>query len=149
MIRLASLNCYSFEALEGDSFDTRASLLQRKIGLSDGCTFRLIAKNVTGLLPASKKKLKSDTTLRLEDLIRSYQLLDDRLSGAWRGDPTAMETVREALQATQAQTSSFETIIERCLDLPPSNIAPSAISSLSIERLRRLWSRESSGASVS
>ena len=58
------------QVLDGDSIDTRASILQRKIGISDGCTFRLIAKNVTGLLPPSKKKLRSDTTLRLEDLIR-------------------------------------------------------------------------------
>ena len=68
---------------------------------------------------------------------RSYELLDSTLLAAWHGDPHAVEQVPQTLQFTIAHTNSFETVIERCLDLPPSNVAPSAISALSVERLRR------------
>ena len=76
-------------------------------------------------------------------VLRSYELLDDRLSSAWHGDTSAVEGVPAALQVTQAHTASFETMIERCLDLPPSNVAPPAMSQLTVERLRRLWARAS------
>jgi hypothetical protein len=54
---------------------------------------------------------------------RSYHLLDDNLDRARMGDPHAAENVPAALQYTLATTHSFGTAIERCLGLPPSNIA--------------------------
>jgi hypothetical protein len=50
-VRASSLNCYIFEALEGDTIETKASLLSQEYRLSDPCTFRLIVKNVTALSP--------------------------------------------------------------------------------------------------
>ena len=46
------------------------SLLQRQMKLGDACTFRLIAKNVVSLLPASEVELKELTMTELENLIR-------------------------------------------------------------------------------
>lgn len=46
------------------------SLLQRQMKLGDACTFRLIAKNVVSLLPASEAELKELTMTELENLIR-------------------------------------------------------------------------------
>ena len=55
-----------------DSFESRASLFQQNAPLSDPCTFRLIAKNVTNLLrdtgaEASQKAAALDS---LEALLR-------------------------------------------------------------------------------
>lgn len=58
------------QSLKGDSIETRASQLQRRLGIADACTFRLIAKNVTAVLPASKTKLKKETQTQLQDLIK-------------------------------------------------------------------------------
>lgn len=139
MIRTASLNCYGFEALPGDSIETRASQLQRKLGIADACTFRIVAKAVTTVMGNSKKKnkLKDDTMSQLDELVKSYELLDNTLLAAWNGDANAVEQVPQKLQFTIAHTNSFETMLERCLDLPPSNVAPSPISSLSLARLRQ------------
>lgn len=38
-------------------------------------------------------------------------------------DPMAIERVPDALQFTVANVSAFESVIERCLDLPVSNLA--------------------------
>ena len=46
------------------------SLLQRQMKIGDACTFRLIAKNVVSLLPASQEDLKEQTMTELENLIR-------------------------------------------------------------------------------
>lgn len=43
-VRASSLNCYLFEALEGDSTETRASLITQQLALADPCTFRLVVK---------------------------------------------------------------------------------------------------------
>ena len=46
------------------------SLLQRQLGIGEACTFRLIEKNVTSLLPKSKEQLKEDAKTSLSDLLR-------------------------------------------------------------------------------
>ena len=53
----------------------------------------------------------------------SYHLLDDMLDRAIDQDPMAVERVPDALQFTTANVSGFESLIERCLDLPISNLA--------------------------
>ena len=69
VVRGASLNCYSFDIMEGDSVETVASVVQRNLRIGDACTFRLIAKNVTSLLPASKRELSEETNAQLNALI--------------------------------------------------------------------------------
>jgi len=58
------------QALPDADIETRMSLLQRQMKLGDACTFRLIAKNVVSLLPASEAELKELTMTELENLIR-------------------------------------------------------------------------------
>ena len=69
IVRGASLNCYNFDLTDGDSVETAASIVQRNLRIGDACTFRLISKNVTSLLPLSKKALSKETNSQLEDLI--------------------------------------------------------------------------------
>ncbi|KAK9820402.1 hypothetical protein WJX72_009982 [[Myrmecia] bisecta] len=126
-IRSASLNCYTFEALDNDSIETRASILQRQLKIGDACTFRLIHKNVTNLLTASQDALKQETTTELDNVIRSFQLLDDVVDRARGGDSEAAERIPDVMQFAIAHTSSFEGCIERCLGLPPSNVAARAV----------------------
>ena len=56
----------------------------------------------------------------------SYQLLDDMIDRCMDGDPNAVERVGDVLQFTIAHVNTFETLIERCLGLPVSNVAPRA-----------------------
>lgn len=69
VVRGASLNCYNFDLMEGDSVETVASVVQRNLRIGDACTFRLIAKNVTSLLPPSKRQLSDETNSQLDALI--------------------------------------------------------------------------------
>ena len=48
------------------------SLLQRQLGIGNACTFQLIEKNVTSLLPKSKEQLKDDAKTSLNDLLRYH-----------------------------------------------------------------------------
>lgn len=55
-----------------DSIETRATIFtQGYVKIADPCTFRLIAKNVTALLPKDQQELKKKTYKQLEELIRS------------------------------------------------------------------------------
>lgn len=73
LVRAASCNCYIFDALEvcgvsswhhshilrqGDSIETRASLLQQNLNFGDPCTYSIITRNVTNYLPKSQAPLK-------------------------------------------------------------------------------------------
>lgn len=51
---------------------------------------------------------------------RSYEDLDDVLTRAHSGDTFAAEKAFDAMQYTISSAASFQTIIERCLDLPPA-----------------------------
>ncbi|CAL8460512.1 g41 [Coccomyxa elongata] len=117
LVRSASLNCYIFPASEGDTIETKMSLLQGQLGIGDACTFRLIEKNVVSLLPLQKEELRKDAANALTDLIRSYRRLDDILNRAYGGDVFAAEEAVNSLQYTMASTASFQNIIERCLDM--------------------------------
>ncbi|EIE25291.1 hypothetical protein COCSUDRAFT_32604 [Coccomyxa subellipsoidea C-169] len=117
MVRSASLNCYIFPASEGDTLETKMSLLQGQLGIGDACTYRLIEKNVVSLLPPTKDELRKDAANALTDLIRSYRHLDDVLDRAYGGDVFAAEDALTSLQYTMASTASFQKVIERCLEL--------------------------------
>ncbi|CAL5222512.1 g4886 [Coccomyxa viridis] len=120
MIRSASLNCYIFDAEKNDTIETRMSLLQRQLGIGNACTFQLIEKNVTSLLPKSKEQLKEDAKTSLNDLLRSYRHLDDVLYRAYGGDIFAAEEAVNSLQYTISSTASFQSIIEACLQVEPT-----------------------------
>ena len=62
---------WDLQAEKGDTIETRMSLLQRQLGIGEACTFRLIEKNVTSLLPKSKEQLREDAKTSLSDLLRS------------------------------------------------------------------------------
>ena len=73
------------------------SLLQRQMKIGDACTFRLIAKNVVSLLPASQGDLKEQTLTELENLIRcaSYHYIT---SGCHVGYPVGSQVSLVVLQ---------------------------------------------------
>ncbi|KAK9908627.1 hypothetical protein WJX75_000627 [Coccomyxa subellipsoidea] len=93
------------------------SLLQGQLGIGDACTYRLIEKNVVSLLPPAKDELRQEAADALTDLIRSYKRLDDILDKAYGGDVFAAEDALNSLQYTMASTASFQSVIERCLNL--------------------------------
>ena len=66
---------WGMQAEKGDTIETRMSLLQRQLGIGEACTFRLIEKNVTSLLPKSKEQLREDAKTSLSDLLRSHPFL--------------------------------------------------------------------------
>lgn len=119
-VRRASLDCYIREAAEGDTLETKATQITQKwIKIADPCTFRLIAKNVTSLLPREQRDLKVKTYKQLEELIQSFQLLDDIVDMAQEGDGTARERVPGCLQFTLAHITSFESCILTSLGFEP------------------------------
>lgn len=79
MVRASSLNCYVFEALPGDSLETRASLFTQTSNLNDPCTFRIIVKNVVDFASDEDKARGGQL---LNDIILSYQRLDGQLEAA-------------------------------------------------------------------
>ena len=84
---------------QGDSVETVASVVQRNLRIGDACTFRLIAKNVTSLLPPSKRELSKETNAQLEELIRSALAAARACVCPWQaGADTAclMQLVRHA-----------------------------------------------------
>lgn len=59
------------QAADNDTIETRATQATQKwIRIADPCTFRLIAKNVTGLLPKEQNDLKIKTYKQLNELIQ-------------------------------------------------------------------------------
>ncbi len=61
----------ALQAAENGSVETRATQLTQKwIKIADPCTFRLIAKNVTSLLPKDQHDLKVKTYKQLDELIQ-------------------------------------------------------------------------------
>lgn len=59
------------QAADTDTLETRATQATQKwIRIADPCTFRLIAKNVTSLLPREQNDLKVKTYKQLNELIQ-------------------------------------------------------------------------------
>lgn len=70
-IRRASLDCYVRQIASNDTIESRATIMtQNYVKIADPCTFRLIAKNVTNLLPKDQQHLKTKTYKQLDELIR-------------------------------------------------------------------------------
>ncbi len=124
--------------VQGDTLETRASLLQMNLNFGDPCTFSIISRNVTNLLPKSQGALKvrvysvfcvvfernidpslsqERTEAELDALISSFQLLDlhvDKLRLSPEND--AMRTqAQRTLAATIDRTVAFERAIQDCL----------------------------------
>ena len=59
------------QAAENDTIENKATQVTQKwIKIADPCTFRLIAKNVTSLLPKDQRELKVKTYKQLDELIQ-------------------------------------------------------------------------------
>lgn len=59
------------QAADSDTLETKATQATQKwIKIADPCTFRLIAKNVTSLLPRDQNDLKVKTYKQLNELIQ-------------------------------------------------------------------------------
>ena len=59
------------QAADNDSLEIKATQATQKwIKIADPCTFRLIAKNVTSLLPRDQQDLKVKTYKQLNELIQ-------------------------------------------------------------------------------
>lgn len=111
-VRASSLNCYLFEPLPGDSFETKASLFTIRQNLSDPCTFRIIVKNAVDFGPA-------DQAVRgfalLDDLVLSYQKLDSYLDSAREGSVEAMPKARAQLAGTLKLAYDMEAFVKQAL----------------------------------
>eukprot|EP01023_Acetabularia_acetabulum_P027480 TRINITY_DN26013_c1_g1_i2.p2 TRINITY_DN26013_c1_g1~~TRINITY_DN26013_c1_g1_i2.p2 ORF type:complete len:219 (-),score=13.76 TRINITY_DN26013_c1_g1_i2:211-867(-) len=78
LLRQASLNCYTFEALQEDSFETKASLFTQNFKIADPCTLRIILKNVSSQLPSNSaigQQMEED----LEGIIVGFENIDSLL----------------------------------------------------------------------
>ena len=117
---LTVVTALALQAEKNDTIETKMSLLQRQLGIGNACTFQLVEKNVTSLLPKSKQQLKEDAKTSLSDLLRSYRHLDDVLYRAAGGDVFAAEEAMSSLQYTISSTASFQNIIEACLEVEPT-----------------------------
>lgn len=114
------MTALALQAEKNDTVETKMSLLQRQLGIGNACTFQLVEKNITSLLPKSKQQLKEDAKTSLSDLLRSYRHLDDVLYRAAGGDVFAAEEAMSSLQYTISSTASFQNIIEACLEVEPT-----------------------------
>ncbi|KAG2498514.1 hypothetical protein HYH03_003765 [Edaphochlamys debaryana] len=98
LVRSSSLNCYVYEALPGDSFETRTSLFTQSNNFgSDPCTFRIIIKNAVAFAPPADKDRGADL---LNSLILSYQKLDSELEAAADGGAEARDRAQQQLAST-------------------------------------------------
>ena len=65
------------QAAENDTIESRATQVTQKwIKIADPCTFRLIAKNVTSLLPKDQRELKVKTYKQLDEMIQYAHTFD-------------------------------------------------------------------------
>lgn len=131
----------ALEQQQGDSIETRASLLQQNLNFGDPCTFSIVSRNVTNLLPKSQSALKvratqcvsihgingytgnpddnqqERTEAELDALIASFRVLDlhvDKLRLAPE-DGTLRAQARQSLASTIEQTVAFEGALVECL----------------------------------
>lgn len=116
LIRTSSFNCYVYEEGLLDSLESKASLIQQGFpAIVDPCTYRLIAKNVTKLVPSKDTELVQETNASLEQLLRSYHLLDEALERSEDGDAAMRTKVFERMTTLQTNLGRFEASIRACL----------------------------------
>eukprot|EP00892_Ulva_mutabilis_P009327 jgi/Ulvmu1/6767/UM030_0105.1 len=114
LVRAASCNCYSFEAFNNDTLDTKVSLVTQNLNLADPCTFRIIVKNTTLLLD-NDSPLRKETMDALGMVIRSYQQLDDVLLSAGDVDSETESKVAPTLARTIALQTDLRDKIAQCI----------------------------------
>lgn len=116
IIRSSSFNCYVYEEAFFDSLESKASLIQQGFpAIVDPCTYRLIAKNVTKLVPSRDQRLVQETNDSLEQLLRSYHLLDEALERSEDEDESMRTKVLERMGTLQKGLLRFENSIRACL----------------------------------
>ncbi|KAJ9533724.1 hypothetical protein QJQ45_026820 [Haematococcus lacustris] len=112
-VRASSMNCYLYEALPDDSFETRASLVTQQLQFSDPCTYRLIVKNVTGLSNEAEASKGSEL---VATLLRHYQKLDGELESVLQGSgAVGQQRVREQLGITLEVVGQLEQYVRGVL----------------------------------
>jgi hypothetical protein len=95
----------------------QASLFTANFKLADPCTFRILVKNTTVLLPAGDP-LRARTFDTLDQLVLTYQRLDDALLQAGEWDSETRAQVAPLLSSTiELQTRLRDALIE-CIALP-------------------------------
>lgn len=119
-LRSASMNCYDFDVFAAGSFEATSSLLQQKlrfadVRIADPCTYRLIYKNATTLTQSAE--LVGAAGAQLDEVIRSFQLLDSYLDTAQQGDAEAQRAVPGLLQRCIDANTRFEGLVQRCIGL--------------------------------
>ncbi|KAF5842303.1 hypothetical protein DUNSADRAFT_7956 [Dunaliella salina] len=114
IVRGSSLNCYLFDPTTDDSIETRASLAtqQYKFGNADTCTFRLIVKNVTGLLPDEKRR---EGEKLVEAIVMSFQKVDGQLEEATNGDDDVRQRAKDQLAITLSLVRQLEAYVSEVL----------------------------------
>lgn len=113
-VRRASCNCYTFEAFENDSIETKASLITQNLKLADPCTFRIIVKNTT-LLMDGNSPLRIETWNTLDELIRSYTKLDSALIQAGELDSETKWEVVPLLDQTMDLCDKLKSLVRETI----------------------------------
>jgi|APGre2960657404_1045060.scaffolds.fasta_scaffold83863_2 hypothetical protein len=115
-LRAASLNCYIFEALPDDTFETRTSLATQAFGIADPCTLRLVLKNVTSL---EGPAVKAQAAGVVADAVAAFERADAALSEARAtGGAAALASAKAGVAAARAAVDSVEALLVDVLAMP-------------------------------
>ena len=95
----------------------QASLLTANFKLADPCTFRIIVRTTSVLLDKDDQ-LKQRMYATLDELIRSYQRLDDALLQAGEWDSETRDQVDPLLANTIKLQEQLKDDITECIALP-------------------------------
>lgn len=138
LVRRASCNCYSFEPLDNDSIETRASLITQNFKLADPCTFRIVVKNTT-LFMNDEDPLRLQAYNSLDSLVRcapgaqmhlhvpsltprpprltprSFSKLDDALLGAGEWESERRTQVVPLLATTKQHIQDLKDLVTECI----------------------------------
>jgi hypothetical protein len=115
-LRASSLNCYVFEALPDDSFETRTSLATQSLGLADPCTLRLVLKNVTSL---EGPAVRAQAAGVMGDAVAAFERADAALSDARAtGGAAALASAKAGVAAARAAVDGVEALVMDVLASP-------------------------------
>ena len=93
------------------------SLITANLNLADPCTYRIIAKSTTVLLPDGDPT-RAKAFRSLAELIRTYERLDDCLLQAGELDSETVHDVKPLLRQAIAETERFRAAIATCIAQP-------------------------------
>jgi hypothetical protein len=85
--------------------------------IADPCTYRIVAKSTTLLLPTNDH-VKVEVFAALDELIRTYQQLDDCLLQAAEVDSETEARVKPLLQKTISGTERLKTALVASIEIP-------------------------------